>query len=142
MDIDFTGLVKSKATDELILIFREWTKYAPGMVQAATAELQFREIDLSGYIAEKEDAIRQNEAYLSIGKKGNSMYLMLCFIMALLGGFLGIFAGYIYAYSKTKSYSGKLFYVYDEPTRKYGKNIFAVGLVICIIVVIVKLGKL
>ncbi len=141
MELDFASIVHSKSTDELLRIFKEWHKYAPEMLEAVTEELDTRKVDLSDLIAEKENEIVEQETLLSKGKKGSPLYIIICFICAFLGGLLGLIGGYIYAFSKTRSYTGKAFYVYDEPTRKYGKIIITIGLIILGIALISKLSS-
>lgn len=40
--------------------------------------------------------------HLETGKAGSPLYIALCFVLALFGGILGIYAGYIYSKSKVK----------------------------------------
>ena len=84
---------------------------------------------------------KRGEELLSVGKSGNTFYLLLCFVASILGGFAGIIGGYIYAFSKTSSSRGKSFYVYDEETRKYGRIIFGVAIAFFVCSIMYSLNK-
>ncbi len=135
MDTDFSVLVKAKTTPELMLMYKEWHKYLPDMVAAVTSELNARRVDMAALELEKQKAIDDNEASLAYGKKGSPLYLIFCFLLSLVGGIPGIIGGYIYAYSKTHSYSKKAFFVYDDETRKYGRAILAIGIAVTVIAI-------
>ena len=128
-----------KTTEELLQIIKEPYRFQANMVVAASYELEVRAVDVTDTLLERDAIYEENEALLSEGKEGSVLYLVICFVLALLGGFLGIASGYIYGFSKTTSYSGKSFYVYDAYTRKYGRIIFRLGLVIVVLVVVTRI---
>ncbi|MBC7873862.1 MAG: hypothetical protein H7Y01_07700, partial [Ferruginibacter sp.] len=53
---------------------------------------------------------------------GDSLYIVLAFISALLGGFIGIIAGVVYNRSKRNGY-----YFYDKKTREKGGLMIIIG---------------
>lgn len=65
--------------------------------------------------------------------QGNTFYIALCFLSAILGGVISIVAGYVYAFSKRENLEGVAYYYYNEQTRKYGKWMLAVGCVMLVI---------
>lgn len=83
-------------------------------------------MDSSKQIKEKKTLISKHQ--LQAGKSGSPVYIFLCFILALLGGLLGIYAGYIYSQSKIKDSDDQEFYAYNEQTRQYGKIIMWLGI--------------
>ena len=60
------------------------------------------------------------------GERANMGVLALGFVSALLGGILGILIGY-YLMTSKRNVGGKQVMHYDEPTRKLGKIILALG---------------
>ena len=126
--MDFSELVKEKSAEELMIIFTDYHSYQPEMVAAVTEELQARNVDLADLLIHRSELELEDEERLAKGSKGNSLYLIFCFLASLLGGFAGVIGGYIYAYSKTSSKAGQKYYVYDKQTRQYGTVIFWIGI--------------
>jgi len=138
MAIDFSPQLKIKPTDELLKMYEEAYKYRSDMHEALITELNERQIDTKAMVAEKEAKFAANEELLNKGKEGNELYMLLFAGLALLGGLAGIIAGYKYGYSKVVSYSDKVFFAYNERTRKYGRILFWAGLLFAIVTVALK----
>lgn len=130
MKFDFTEQIKQKTDKELTEIFINIKDYNPEFVRLAVEELAARNInvDSSKQIRDKNKEI--NKEQLQKGKDGSPFYIFLCFVLALFGGFLAIYAGYIYSQSKIKDAEGKEYYAYNEQTRQLGKIMMWLGIAV------------
>ncbi len=128
MKFDFTDQIKQKTDKELTDIFINARDYDPEFVRLAEEELSARNINLDASKQIKEKTLEVNKQQLQTGKSGSPLYIFLCFILALLGGVLAIYAGYIYSQSKIKDSDGNEFFAYDEQTRQFGKIIMWLGI--------------
>ena len=128
MKFDFTQQIKQKTDQELTEIFINAKDYNPEFVRLAEEELHSRNINLDSSNQIKETKTVISKQQLQTGKNGSPFYIFLCFILALFGGLLGIYAGYIYSQSKIKDSDGQEFYVYSEQTRQYGRIIMWLGI--------------
>lgn len=137
-DAEFPEQIKRKTDKELIDIYVNAHEYQPAFVELATGELEKRSVSLDGYKQVREQKKQKVSRRLETGKAGSPLYIMLCFVLALFGGILGIYAGYIYNQSKVKDVDGHEFYVYDDQTRKLGKLMMLIG-VIAIVVLAIRL---
>lgn len=138
MENNFNELVKKKTDKELIDIYLNPQDYQAEFVSFVIKEIANRKlpIDTLDEIRSKKDQVSDNE--LALGKKGNPLYLGLLAISALLGGLIAIVGGYIYAYSTVLDSSGDKLYVYDESTRKWGRIILGVGVVMFFVILVSK----
>jgi|GEM_PF-1361843 len=130
----FSVLISSKTNEELIEIYLKPENYQAHFVDLVIQELNNRNVDLSSYQLKKrhrEDFYRNK--YES-GRPGNPTYITIGFISAMLGGLLGIYAGYVYSRSKHKYIGDGDYYVYDEKTRELGNYMMALGIVILLLV--------
>lgn len=127
MKFDFTAQIKQKTDKELTEIFINAKDYNPDFVKLAEQELQNRNINLDTSKQIKEQVEQLDKIQLEHGKAGSPLYIFFCFVLALLGGLIAIYAGYIYSQSKIKSTEGEVFYVYDEQTRQLGRIMMWLG---------------
>ncbi|MCP4439397.1 MAG: hypothetical protein GY810_10695 [Aureispira sp.] len=58
------------------------------------------------------------------------------YLMAVIGGFIGIFYGMHYLSDKGYDPDGRSFYTYDENARKHGRQILILGIVVFIAVIL------
>jgi hypothetical protein len=130
MKFDFRDQIKQKTNDELNEIFINAKDYNPDFVRLAEQELKDRNIDIDASKQIRVQATEQATAQLKEGKEGSPLYILVCFVLAFLGGLIAIYAGYIYSQSKIKSPDGELFYVYNEQTRQLGKIMMGLGTVV------------
>ncbi len=63
-------------------------------------------------------------------------WILVGYIMALFGGIIGVFIGWFHWTFKKTDPLGKRFYVYDEKTRKRGKQLFYFGIILQLIWII------
>lgn len=137
-DTEFPEQIKRKTDKELIDIYVNAHEYQPAFVELATGELGKRNINLDRHKQVRERKRQKVSRHLETGKAGSPLYIVLCFVLAILGGILGIYAGYIYSQSKVKDNDGRDFYVYNDSTRQLGKLMMLIG-VIAIIVLAMRL---
>jgi hypothetical protein len=128
MNFDFTNQIKGKTNEELTEIFINAKDYNSEFVALAEEELINRNINVDSSKQIREKINQDSKQNLQTGKPGSSLYIFICFLLALAGGFLGIYAGYIYSQSKIKNSDGEEFFVYDEQTRNIGKIIMWLGI--------------
>ncbi len=130
MKFDFTDQIKQKTDKELTEIFINAKEYNPDFVRLAQQELHARNINLDTSKQIKERVKQIDKRQLEQGKAGSPLYIFFCFVLALLGGLIAIYAGYIYSQSKTKTTDGEVFYVYNNETRQLGRIMMWVGIAI------------
>ena len=109
---------------EIVLKPWEWGEFDVNLAQKILTE---KGVSINS--AEKE---KRTEEYLfeqSKQKNVNELFLLLGYIVALLGGFLSIIFGYVLAYSKKTLPNGEQMFVYIESVRKHGKIIYFAGIV-------------
>ncbi|MEX6688540.1 hypothetical protein QTN47_13590 [Danxiaibacter flavus] len=127
MKFDFTETVRQKTNQELMEIFIHPKDYNPDLVALAELELTKRNINL-----DKSKQVRQTISHVELrqlekGKKGSPLFIFFCFILALAGGLLGIYAGYVYSQSKIRTDDNKEYFAYDEETRRLGRLMMLLG---------------
>ncbi len=125
MSIDFKEQVATKTDQELIDIYINPDDFQESFVTAAEEELNKRNVRLEQFKQKREQKEKIKNEQLEKGIQGDSLYMTLAFISAFLGGLIGIIAGYIYSQSKKEGY-----YVYNEKTRKQGKVMLAIGILV------------
>ncbi len=142
MQPDFTLQIKKQTDQELIDIYNNPADYNPEFVKLVYMELQLRNVPIEAYadVRDQNEEVRKQQ--LQQGKKGSPLYILLSFVLALLGGLLGIYAGYIYSQSKTKDNDGEQYYVYDEQTRHWGNIIMWMGIGIFLLTLLVRTADL
>lgn len=130
MDFDFSKAVQSKTDAELTDAYINSGSYQPEYIALVLQEIQKRNLPIDDMEAVKAENTNVALARIAVGRQGNTIYMILCFALALLGGLLGIIAGYIYATSTHKGPDGNLYYVYNDTTRKLGYGILVTGVII------------
>jgi hypothetical protein len=133
MPLQSTEDIRAKSNEELTKVYANSWDYLPDYAEGVKAELLRRGIDLEKMDAAKAQKELLSERMLAQGKQGSSLYILLCFVLTLMGGFLGIIAGYIYSKSKHTSLSGNEYYVYSEGTRKAGRIMMWLGIILLVI---------
>lgn len=141
MQPDFTQQINNQTNQQLTDIYKNPSDYNPEFIKLVEKELQLRSIDLETYSEVREQNEELRKKQLQQGKKGSPLYIFLSFILALLGGLLGIYAGYIYSQSKVKE-NEEQYYVYDEQTRHWGKIIMWTGIGIFLFILLVRTSGL
>ena len=137
MKFDFTDQIKEKTDKELTDIYIHARDYNPDFVKLAVEELQARNISMGNSTQKREMVDQLAIDQLKEGRDGNRVYIFICFILAILGGLLGIYAGYIYSQSKIKTADGELYYAYNKETRQLGKIMMWVGIAAIVIILMV-----
>ena len=140
--MNFTQQIKKHTDQELADIYSNSDDYNPEFVELVKNELQLRKVNIEPLTEIKEHNGELNNQQLQQGKKGSSLYIFLSFVLALLGGLLGIYAGYIYSQSKIKNNQEGEYYVYDEPRRQWGKIIMWMGVGIFLFSLLVRKSDL
>lgn len=125
MSIDFKQHVATKTDQELIDIYISPDDFQENFVTAATEELDRRNVSLDQFKQKREQKEKIKKEQLEKGIQGDPLYMTLAFISAFLGGLIGIIAGYVYSQSKKDGH-----YVYNEKTRKQGKVMLALGILV------------
>ena len=129
----FESVVKQKTDRELVDIFINQQDYQENFLICIEKELECRKISLESVKKERHQVVEMNDEKLRLGEQGNPIWITLCFIMAICGGFLSIVGGYIYYFSKRKTSKGEVVYTYNQQTRKYGKWMLIIGSIIVFI---------
>jgi hypothetical protein len=138
---DFTSVVQDKTDDELLKMVYAFDEWSEEMLQAVETELAKRNL-LPADVAEKrQERIVNEDIQLQHGKDGNGFGMVIGWICVL--GLVGLFLGYHYAFSKTRSkYTGKLYFKYDAVTRKNGSYIFYASITVFVLAMFYKIATL
>jgi len=133
MSDKFTQKIAEKTDDELVDIYLNSSDYQTDFVDLVKSEIKARNLPLDSLenIKGQKEAV-SNET-LELGKQGNQIWMAIALFASIFGGFIGIISGYIYAFSKHRNGEGKQYFVYNESTRKYGKIVFFIGVVVFIL---------
>ncbi len=97
-----------RLTKNLEKIFINAKDYNPDFVRLTEHELQTRNINLDTSKQLKEKVKQIDKRQLEQGKAGSPLYIFFSFVLALLGGLIAIYAGYIYSQSKIKTTEGEV----------------------------------
>ena len=128
----FDEIVGIKTNDELLKMAYEFDEWSPDMLKTVEVELSKRNI-LSADINEKKwQLVQKEDKLLAAGRDASTLGLIVGWVTVL--GLLGIYMGYRYTFSKTKSrYTNKEYFTYNESSRKNGSYLFytAIGGLIC-----------
>ncbi|MBS1587518.1 MAG: hypothetical protein JSS82_18440 [Bacteroidetes bacterium] len=135
MDLDFSALAAEKTDAELTDIYLFPKKYQDGFFEAAKAELQRRGVDLAPLDESKRLKAAKETPPLVHEERGERMHLFIFFLLAFLGGLIGIVAGHHYGYSKRNGLNGERYYEFDKDTRTFGRIIFFTGIAALIVAV-------
>lgn len=135
---DFTTVVQQKTDEELLKMVYEFDSWNSDMLVAVETELTQRNILPDDVAAKSQERITDEAAALEQGKDGNGAGIVIGWICVL--GIIGLFLGYNYAFSKTRSkYTGKVYYKYDAHTRKNGAYIFYTSIAIFVLAMLYKI---
>jgi hypothetical protein len=130
MKFDFADQIKQKTDKELTDIYVNARDYNSDFVKLAEEELHTRKINLDSSAKQREKVEQIVTEELKKGRDGNPLYIFFCFVLALLGGLLGIYAGYVYSQSKIKTANGESYYAYNKETRQLGKMMMLLGVAV------------
>ncbi len=133
MDLDFENNLGAKTNEELIDIYINPEFYQPEFVALTLKEINRRNLPVDAMNKIKAEKEKVEVSTMQVGKQGNSIYIAICFCLALLGGIPAMISGYIYGFSKHKGPDGNSYFVYNESTRKLGYGILAVGVLMALI---------
>lgn len=130
----------SFADDELkdILIKKdEWNELDVLLSQKI---LKDRGVEINLDEIEKERELRELELQQPEG--GQTGWILFGYLMALLGGFIGILLGYSLWLSKKKLPNGTKVPAYTNDIRKHGKIIFYIGVVMFVLLFMLRLTNM
>lgn len=135
MNFEFTNQISQKSDQELADIYLNGKDFQPDFVARAVQEMQQRGLSLEALTEIRNARYAAIDERLAAGKPGNPIYIGLGFLVALMGGVAGIVAGFVYSQSRQPSVDGQQqYYVYDEDTRRKGRLMMGLGiLVVCLV---------
>jgi hypothetical protein len=138
---DFRTAVQQKTDDELLKMINDFDSWNNEMILAVEEELTKRNVSYENVTKRKQERIANEDAALQQGIDNTGFPIVIAWIFA--AGLIGLLLGYHYAFSKTKSkYTDKVYYKYDEKTRKSGSNICYTAFAIIAIVLLYKIVTL
>jgi hypothetical protein len=122
----------------MVYAFDEWSE---AMLLAVETELGKRNLLPADVAQKRQERITNEDIQLQEGKDANGFGIVIGWICVL--GLVGLFLGYHYAFSKTRSkYTGKQYFKYNETTRKNGSYIFYSSITVFILAVFYKIVTL
>lgn len=74
-------------------------------------------------------------------QKADEIWIYIGYVTSLMGGFLGIFIGWLYMTTKKLLPNGERVYAYDNSTRKNGRNMLVIGILSLLIFVILAINR-
>ena len=114
--------------DELYEILQkpdEWNPYDYTLAQHLLKQ-KGKQVDKEHLEALKQERLDE----LAKPEKDQKVWIILGYILSILGGLLGVIIGYVLWTSKKTLPNGQKVYSFIENDRKHGKTIFYIGLVI------------
>ncbi len=127
MNIDFQDQVANKTNEGLLHIYINADEYQEEFIKVVAEELTKRNINIENLQQENDKKTKFTQEQFEKGREGNQFFIILFFISALLGGLLGIIAGYTYNQSKHTNNSGISYYMYNKHTRNLGRIMMIIG---------------
>lgn len=134
MEFQFAEQLAGKTDTELIDILSNPEEYQERYVLGAEAELRKRGVNYAPLKKSMEDKRQAEIEKLKKGIPGNFFYMTAALAFAILGGFIGIIAGFHFCYAKKNGY-----YIYDKNTREKGGMIAVLGILVMILATILAL---
>jgi len=132
MEFNFHKQIKNKANTELLHIFSNSDQYQDEYMAIVLKELEDRGVSYDNLKLKK----KHKEVFVleqaKKGEPGNPIFIAIGFISVLLGGILGIVAGWIYFFSKNEEVDNETYY-YDSKTRDLGMCMMVLGIIVFII---------
>jgi len=128
----FDEIVGIKTNDELLKMAYEFDEWSPDMLKTVEVELSKRNILPADINEKKWQLVQKEDKLLAAGRDASTLGLIVGWVTVL--GLFGIYMGYRYTFSKTKSrYTNKEYFTYNESSRKNGSYLFytAIGGLIC-----------
>ena len=127
--MDFLNIIKDKTDKELLEMVYAFNSWNPEMLKAVEQELSKRNI-LPSDIKEKNETLTIEEnIHLTKGKQAGLFGQVIGWLTIF--GFLGVFIGYNYAYSKERSkYTSNIYFKYNDSSRKNGRYLFFTSLIV------------
>lgn len=134
----FTETVKKKTNPELLKMVYAFTEWSPEMLNAVQGELSRRGALPTDIEEKRQKLIEEEDKKLSEAREASAMGIIAGWLLVL--GLIGTAIGYSYAYSKVRSvYTQKVYYKYNESSRKNGEYLFFTSLIIIIAAIIYRL---
>jgi hypothetical protein len=122
------------ANDELIEVVAEPDAWCDFDYQLAKKILKDRGVEISGPVEQTLHEKRLRE--LSTEEKGNTIWMVVGYISAFLGGLLGIAIGLNLWRAKRTLPNGERVFVYNEKDRMHGMVIACVGIIVFVGVIV------
>lgn len=89
--------------------------------------------------AEIETISNQRTEELKAAEPNQSVWILIGYMCAFMGGILGIFIGwFLKSYKKTLP-DGERVYGYNENDRRHGRNIFVIGIAVTVIFIVTRI---
>ena len=131
----FIEIANEKSDNDLLSIVYEFDQWSPEMLEAVESELSKREILPTDINTRRQELIEIEDMELSKGKEASVLWLIVGWLTVF--GFLGIYIGYNFSYSKIKSkYTNISYFEYNEKSREYGSYLFNTSL-LCLLLGII-----
>ena len=128
----------SEFTDEELIdvlkSFYDWTKvdYQQARMILKDRGISFTDEELEQF---KKISLQEQRA----PQKAKTSWIIVGFISALLGGFLGLIIGWNYYMGYKELPNGEIVYLYDSSTRKKGKAMVIIALSVLVLIIAIKL---
>ena len=134
----FQEVVENKSNDELLKIVYQFDEWSPKMLEAIEHELATRNILPTDISIRKQQTTEIEEEQLLKGKEASIIGQIVGWIAVF--GFLGIFIGYHYTFSKVRSkYTNTQYFRYNEDSRKMGSYLFYSSICLSVIALFYKI---
>jgi hypothetical protein len=135
---DFSFTVQNKTNEELLNMVYRFDEWSAEMLSAVEAELLSRNLLPKDLFVRKQQMIEAEEAQLIQAKQASPFGQIAGWLTVF--GLLGIFMGYYYAFSKTRSkYTNKMYFKYNARSRKNGLYLFYTSICLSAIAILYQL---
>ena len=135
---NFKEIAGKKKTPELLQMVYAFKEWSPEMLSAVQSELLKRNALPPDIEENRKKLIQEEDNLYAKGREASALGIIGGWLA--VSGLLGTFIGYHYAFSKVKSsFTDKVYFKYNESSRKKGKYLFYTSIAFAIGIIIYSL---
>jgi hypothetical protein len=126
--MEFQSQIANKTNEELLQIYLHPADYQEQFVTLAEEELLRRNVSIEKHQQERKQKIEAATKAIVRDKKADDTLVLIGFILAVLGGLIGISIGIFLMQTKRDNVTGEQYNVYDKKGREAGRAMVIVGI--------------
>lgn len=140
MRLEFDERIAQMSDEGLMDAWMNPSDYQGEFVELMHKELVRRGVDLTEATEERSRKLAAELEGCRTGRPGTDTYITLGFIFSALGGLLGLFAGFNYAFKKRTGPDRARYHEYNEVTRRQGILMIGIGFISILVTITLQTG--